>query len=220
MKRPCLFLALAAACLAVSSAGAQELPLQPSRTLVFTAREATWMQLDLSPDGRTILFDLLGDIYALDAAGGVARPVLTGMAFERDPVFSPDGKQFAFISDRSGVTNLWVANADGTGLRQISQDTSLTLYAAPAWSPDGKSLFVSRAVHAVLAFELVKFPAAGGARRRSSRRSPTATTIGTIASTRWERRSRVTAAMLITPLSSAIRGPRRTHRNGLSRGAT
>nr|WP_294813305.1 amidohydrolase family protein [uncultured Sphingomonas sp.] len=172
MKRPCLFLALAAACLAVSSAGAQELPLQPSRTLVFTAREATWMQLDLSPDGRTILFDLLGDIYALDAAGGVARPVLTGMAFERDPVFSPDGKQFAFISDRSGVTNLWVANADGTGLRQISQDTSLTLYAAPAWSPDGKSLFISRAVHAVLAFELVKFPAAGGARETIVKAQP------------------------------------------------
>ena len=154
--------ALALAGIAHADAGAQ-LPLQPARTLAFSASEATWMQLDLSPDGRTILFDLLGDIYALDATGGTARPLLTGMAFERNPVISPDGRRFAFISDRSGVTNLWVANIDGTGLRQISQDQSLTLYAAPAWSPDGESLYVSRAVHSVLAFELMKFPAAGGA---------------------------------------------------------
>ena len=139
------------------------LPLAPARNLAFNADEATWMMLDLSPDGRTILFDLLGDIYALDAGGGTARPLLTGMAFERNPVISPDGKRFAFISDRSGVTNLWVANIDGTGLRQISQDQSLALYAAPAWSPDGGSLYVSRAVHSVLAFELMKFPVAGGA---------------------------------------------------------
>lgn len=157
-------LALAALPLAAPAlAQTPALPLAPERTLEFTAREATWMQLDLSPDGKTILFDLLGDIYALDAAGGTARPLLTGMAFERNPVFSPDGKRVAFISDRSGVTNLWVANADGSGLRQLSQDTALTLYASPAWSPDGRSVYVSRAVHAVLAFELWQFPAAGGA---------------------------------------------------------
>nr|WP_233503600.1 amidohydrolase family protein [Sphingomonas psychrotolerans] len=158
-------LALLAALPIASTALAQTpgLPLAPARVLEFTAREATWMQLDLSPDGKTIALDLLGDIYALDAAGGTARPLLTGMAFERNPVFSPDGKRIAFVSDRSGVTNLWVANADGSGLRQLSQDTALTLYAAPAWSPDGRSVYVSRAVHSVLAFELWQFPAAGGA---------------------------------------------------------
>lgn len=161
MKR--FLLPLVALLPAAPASAQQALPLQPAHRLSYTAREATWMQLDVSPNGRTILFDLLGDIYALDIAGGAARPLLTGMAFERDPVFSPDGKRFAFISDRSGVTNLWVANADGTGLRQLSQDGSLTLYAAPAWSPDGTSVYVSRAVHSVLAFELWKFPAAGGA---------------------------------------------------------
>jgi imidazolonepropionase-like amidohydrolase/Tol biopolymer transport system component len=154
---------LAALPVATAHAQTAPLPLAPARALEFTAREATWMQLDLSPDGRTILFDLLGDIYALDAAGGTARPLLTGMAFERNPVFSPDGKRIAFISDRSGVTNLWVANADGSGLRQLSQDTALTLYTSPTWSPDGRSVYVSRAVHSVLAFELWQFPAAGGA---------------------------------------------------------
>ncbi|MEE4451619.1 amidohydrolase family protein [Novosphingobium resinovorum] len=139
------------------------LSLKPARTLAFDAHEGTWMQPDLSPDGRTILFDLLGDIYALDVAGGTARPVLTGMAFETHPVFSPDGKRFAFVSDRSGVVNLWTANVDGTGLKQLSAETSLNVMSLPAWSPDGKTVYVSRMVHSVLAFELWSFPADGGA---------------------------------------------------------
>ena len=56
------------------------------------------MQPDVSPDGRTVLFDLLGDIYSLDLRGGAAKPVLTGLPFESHPVFSPDGRSFAFIS--------------------------------------------------------------------------------------------------------------------------
>ena len=138
------------------------LSLTPTRTLRYDAHEATWMQPDMSPDGRTILFDLLGDIYALDAGGGTAQPLLTGMAFERNPVFSPDGKQFAFLSDRSGVTNLWIANADGTGLKQLSQDQSLAIYSSPAWSPDGRSVYVSRTVHSILAFELFMYDRDGG----------------------------------------------------------
>lgn len=137
------------------------LPLVPTRSFEKTINSVTWMQLDLSPDGRTMLVDVLGDIYSLNVTGGVAKPILTGMAFERNPVFSPDGTRFAFISDRSGVTNLWVANADGSSPRQISRDKSLTLYSSPTWSPDGNDIFVSRAVHKVLAFELIKFSADG-----------------------------------------------------------
>ena len=87
------------------------------------------MALDLSRDGRTILFDLLGDIYALDAQGGRARPLSQGPAFELHPVFSPDGKRFAFISDRSGASNLWIANADGTEARALSHDTGAVIFA-------------------------------------------------------------------------------------------
>ncbi|WP_311268399.1 amidohydrolase family protein [Sphingobium sp. WCS2017Hpa-17] len=153
-------LLLSAASIAAPALHAQDkdsLSLQPTRTLSYDAQEGTWMQPDISPDGRTILFDLLGDIYALDAAGGTARPLLTGMAFERNPVFSPDGKQFAFISDRSGVTNLWIANVDGTGLKQLSHDTTVAIYTSPAWSPDGRFVTVSRTVHAILAFELFMY---------------------------------------------------------------
>ncbi|WP_088183714.1 amidohydrolase family protein [Sphingobium sp. Z007] len=158
-------LLLGAAILAAPALHAQDkdgLSLQPTRTLSYDAQEGTWMQPDMAPDGKTILFDLLGDIYALDAAGGTARPVLSGMAFERNPVFSPDGKQFAFTSDRSGVTNLWIANADGTGLKQLSHDSSVAIYTSPAWSPDGRFVTVSRTVHSILAFELFLYDKDGG----------------------------------------------------------
>lgn len=134
------------------------LGLAPARTLDLSLSEATWMQPDVSPDGRTILFNLLGDIYALDANGGRARPVLTGQAFETAPVFSPDGKAFAFVSDRSGVTNLWVADADGRNPRQVSREDKLTVFATPVWSPDGSAVYVSRMKHPVLAFELWRYP--------------------------------------------------------------
>lgn len=146
----------------VQAQGTDALTLQPTRTLAYDAHEGTWMQPDMAPDGKTILFDLLGDIYALDAAGGTARPLLSGMAFERNPVFSPDGRQFAFISDRSGVTNLWIANADGTGLKQLSHDGSVAIYTSPAWSADGRFVTVSRTVHSILAFELFMYDKDGG----------------------------------------------------------
>ncbi len=139
-----------------------KLTLVPTRTLDRTFDEGTWMMPSLSPDGRTILFDLLGDIWAVDATGGNARPILSGIAFDHHPVFSPDGRQFAFVSDRSGVTNLWVANSDGSNPRQLSRDTELTIYSMPVWEIDGKSVLVSRMKHDVLAFGLWRFPLAGG----------------------------------------------------------
>lgn len=106
-------------------------------------QEGTWMSVDVSPDGRTLLFDLLGDIFQLDANGGQARALLAGPAFETQPVYSPDGKRLAFISDRSGTENLWIADVDGRNARSLSQDT-LGVFVAPAWSADGKSVFVTR----------------------------------------------------------------------------
>lgn len=147
--------------------------LSPARReLAFTALEGTWMQPDVSPDGRTIVFDLLGDIYALPIGGGRARPLLTGTAFETSPAFSPDGRHIAFVSDRSGVTNLWIANADGGDPRQISRETALNVMAAPAWSPDGRRLVVSRLVHSLLAFELWGFPIDGGVGERITSAQP------------------------------------------------
>ncbi|MBK7599021.1 MAG: PD40 domain-containing protein [Acidobacteria bacterium] len=96
------------------------LTLKPARKVEFSTSEGTWMSLDISPDGRTILFDLLGDIYTLPITGGEAKPLLTGMAFDSQPRYSPDGRLIAFIKGRDGADNPWIANADGSGLQQLS----------------------------------------------------------------------------------------------------
>ncbi|MBL8269087.1 amidohydrolase family protein [Steroidobacter sp.] len=109
----------------------------------FETREGTWMSVDVSPDGRTLLFDVLGDVFQLDANGGQARALLAGPSFETQAVYSPDGKRIAFVSDRSGSENLWIADVDGRNARSLSQDTQ-GVFVSPAWAPDGKSVFVTR----------------------------------------------------------------------------
>lgn len=148
---------------------------QSGERLTFETREGTWMAPDVSPDGRTILFDLLGDIYALDAGGGAARPLLTGDAFETQPVFSPDGRQIAYISDKSGAANLWVANADGSSPRKLSSDTDPAIYTSPAWSADGRYVYVSRTIHNLLAFELFAYDPRGGTGVKVTSARPTGT---------------------------------------------
>jgi Tol biopolymer transport system component len=119
------------------------LPLAPARKLEREVTSGTWMSLAVSPDGKTILFDMLGEIYAMPAKGGKARLLLGGMAFETQPTFSPDGKWIAFVSDRSGSDNLWIAQADGAGPRQLTFSDDETVYASPEWRADGKAVFVS-----------------------------------------------------------------------------
>src|SRR5581483_6043434 len=89
------------------------LPLKPDRKIEFTTDEVTWLSLTLTPDGKTIIFELLGDLYSLPVTGGEAKPIMTGMPFDSQPAVSPDGKHMAFVSDRDGSENLWVTNVDG-----------------------------------------------------------------------------------------------------------
>src|SRR5688572_15366174 len=87
------------------------LPLTPGRTLNFTATQGSWMSLDVSPDGKTIVFDLLGDLYTLPVTGGKATRLTSGLAYDVQPRYSPDGKRIVFVSDRSGADNLWIVSA-------------------------------------------------------------------------------------------------------------
>jgi imidazolonepropionase-like amidohydrolase/Tol biopolymer transport system component len=117
-----------------------------TRTLRFRATEGTWMSLDVSPDGRTIAFDLLGDLYLLPITGGKAQPLTSGPAFDAQPRFSPDGRKIAFISDRSGIPNLWVVDRDGRNPRQLSnlRNIGSSPVSSPTWAPDGQTIIASQ----------------------------------------------------------------------------
>ena len=117
----------------------EKLPIEPKRKISFTTDEGTWMTLDVSPDGKQIVFDILGDLYLLPIAGGDAKALTTGMPWDCQPRFSPDGKQIAFISDKTGSDNIWLINADGTGLKQVTKETD-DLLGSPSWTPDGNYL--------------------------------------------------------------------------------
>ncbi|MET4682980.1 amidohydrolase family protein [Brevundimonas faecalis] len=112
-------------------------PMGPSRDIRIDVNEGTWMSVDVSPDGTEILFDLLGDIYALPIGGGEARPVSSGVAWDMQAKYSPDGRFIAFTSDRGGGDNIWVMNRDGSNPRQVSNE-SFRLLTQPDWSPDGQ----------------------------------------------------------------------------------
>ncbi len=133
-----VWLALLSGAAEAQSAGAAAV----ARRASFDTDEGTWMSVNVSPDGKTLLFDLLGEIYSLDIAGGNARPLVTGPAFDMQPVFSPNGREFVFISDGSGTENLWIAAADGSNPRQITHQTE-HVFASPAWSPDGEYVYVT-----------------------------------------------------------------------------
>ncbi|HBE00802.1 MAG TPA: hypothetical protein DC060_21745, partial [Gemmatimonadetes bacterium] len=69
------------------------LPLEPARWAEFTTSEGTWISLDVSPDGQTIVFDMLGDLYAMPISGGTAVRLTEGMGHDMQPRFSPDGER-------------------------------------------------------------------------------------------------------------------------------
>jgi Tol biopolymer transport system component len=102
------------------------------------------MSVDVSPDGGTLVFDLLGDLYSLPIAGGKATRVTSGIAHDMQPRFSPDGKRIVFISDRSGDENVWIMSLDGRDTVAVSRGLA-SVYASPEWTPDGQYIAVSRA---------------------------------------------------------------------------
>ncbi|HUQ45105.1 MAG TPA: amidohydrolase family protein [Gemmatimonadaceae bacterium] len=122
---------------------AGELPLKPTKPLRFTTDEGTWLALDVSPSGRTIVFDLLGDLYTLPMEGGKATRITSGQAFDGQPHWSPDGGAIVFTSDRSGSENLWLVKPDGSGARALTREQGRA-FISPTWTPDGRYVVVSR----------------------------------------------------------------------------
>ena len=137
------------------------LPLKAERKIAFQTDEGTWVSLDVSSDGKTLVFELAGDLYTLPMAGGDAKALSTGMAFDSQPRFSPDGGQLAFLSDRDGAENLWVMKADGTAPKVLTKEKQAS-FASPAWAEDGQSVIVSRNVPGLRTFELWAYDVRGG----------------------------------------------------------
>jgi Tol biopolymer transport system component len=164
------------------------LSLPTPRPLRFTTDEGTWMSVDVSPDGRTLVFDLLGDLYTLPITGGKATRITSGQGFDAMPAFAPDGKQIAFVSDRSGASNLWVANIDGTHPRQLSRTEGFGYdYISPTWSPDSRSVLVSHnngpaatglTLRGFTPFDLYLFTVSGGSGQRLTGGAAAAPTTG------------------------------------------
>jgi Tol biopolymer transport system component/imidazolonepropionase-like amidohydrolase len=120
-------------------------PNLPLHSLSIETNETTWSSLDITPDGKTIVFDMLGDLYEVPLAGGQAKALTQDFAWNIHPAVSPNGKHIAFISDRGGISNLWVMNRDGGDLKQLSSEKNNLIH-SPKWSPDGEYIAVSKGI--------------------------------------------------------------------------
>jgi imidazolonepropionase-like amidohydrolase/Tol biopolymer transport system component len=105
--------------------------------------EGTWMNVDVSPDGTRIAFDMLGDIYVMPIGGGTPTRVAAGLAYEQQPRWSPDGSRIAFVSDRGGGDNIWIMGADGSNAKQLTKE-DFRLLNQPSWSPDGRYIVAKK----------------------------------------------------------------------------
>ena len=111
--------------------------------LSFTTNEGSWLSLDITPNGKTIIFDLLGDLYHMPVTGGNAEPLTSGLGYDSQPKISPDGQWITFISDRNGADNVWITKLDGTEPRKISNERQSALI-SPTWTPDSNYVIVTR----------------------------------------------------------------------------
>lgn len=114
-------------------------PHGPTKTVRFSTDEGTWLDVDVSPDGRQLAFSMMGDLYLLPIGGGKATRITSGPAWDVQPRFSPDGTQIAFTSDRSGGNNLWRMQVDGSNAVQVTKE-DFRLLNNPVWTPDGQYL--------------------------------------------------------------------------------
>lgn len=148
------------------------------RSLQFSTDEVTWMSVDVTPDGKTLMVDVLGDLYTLPVAGGAATRLTEGLAFDSQPAVSPDGSAVAFVSDRDGADNIWILPLDGSAdgePRQLTKDKT-TDFMSPAWSADSQYVIYSKAGKGMRTYELWMSHRDGGTGVQITQAQPTPTT--------------------------------------------
>ena len=141
--------------------------VQASASQAFTP---LWLRdVMVSPDGQQVLFCYKGDIYKVSTKGGTAVQLTTHDSYECSPVWSADGKQIAFASDRHGNLDIFTMSADGGSATRLTYNSVAEV--PQAFSPDGKWVLFGAAIQdpaASVMFpdntlpELYKVPAKGG----------------------------------------------------------
>lgn len=121
----------------------KELPLKPARKISFTTEEGTWLSVDVSPDGKHIVFDMMGDLYRIPVSGGKAEKLTSGLAYDVHPRYSPDGNSLVFISDKNGSDNVWIMDLESKEMNAISEEKNQNYFSAE-WSPEGDFIVASK----------------------------------------------------------------------------
>ena len=99
-------------------------------------RETTWSNVTVSPDGKTLVFDMLGDIYTMPITGGEAQALTDGIEWSYQPKYSPDGSEIVFErGDR-----IWTAAPDGSNPQPVEGIVGSYASRQPALSPDGSRI--------------------------------------------------------------------------------
>lgn len=133
-------------------------------SLDINSDEVTWASLDITPDGKQMVFDTLGDLFIVSSDGGNATPLTQDFAWNIHPAVSPDGKRIAFSSDRDGLSNIWVMDIDGSNLQQVSKEKNNIMH-SPKWSPDGQYIIATKGImssRSIPAGELWMYHVSGG----------------------------------------------------------
>ncbi|WP_448698152.1 amidohydrolase family protein [Mucilaginibacter sp. AW1-3] len=126
----------------------QGLPIKPTRTISFSTREGTYMDVDVSPDGKTLVFDILGDLYTVAVTGGKATQLTRGVALNVRPVWSPDARKIAYLSDYSGIWQVNVSDLQTKARTVIGPpDEALDYDLDLVWSADGNHIIARDRVY-------------------------------------------------------------------------
>ena len=152
MQRSVLFIVVLMASIVCQNSFAQKdttftsyknLPLKANRMFELKTNEGTWTSVDISPDGKTIIFDMMGDLYTIPSTGGKATQITRGLAFDQHPRYSPDGKKILFVSDKSGAENIWYIDTEKKDTVQLTKETNQNFPSAD-WTPDGKYIVYAK----------------------------------------------------------------------------